>query len=259
MRFSLSFLLALAFVFASQSEMRADYVWREGFEVYPAGSINTLGTTWYVEPAGIDWGGAIGNVVTNPAHSGAKALQVGSVWSFWGGWGHVNWGNDTGTDYGGLVQLSWWMDVQQRTWDIFVKGWYFDGGMVVREVAGLSTRMGTSNTTLDVKTSGGWIELPAAIPFDAWRQVFLEIDLNSQPAKYRVRVGDAGPWYGWYTEDNRADYFRELSLASGNVGGTQFFMDEFTMTAVPEPATFVLVATFALSGLPFLCRRRLRA
>jgi len=250
--FALSLLLGVA------GPLRADYLWTEGFEAYPTGAIQGKGTTWYVEPGGVDWGGAIGNVVTAPVHTGGKALQVGSQDSFWGGWGDVWWDNDTGTQYGGQVQLSWWMNcTTNRYWYVDVDGWYYSGGVVSREIASITTRHGSANTWLDVNTTGGWVETPAILPNDTWKHVFLEIDFSASPDVYRVRVGDSAAWYGPFTLGQDTQYLRTLRFTCGNINpATKFYFDDFSI--VPEPRSFVLLAGGGIWALGFACRWRKR-
>lgn len=252
--------LSIWVVLASPISLRAEY-WSDDFETYSPGSIDGLGTTWDVQPVTGSpgtGGGARGNVITSPVHAGTKALEIGAVYSFWGGWATVEWDNDTGTNFGDLTELSFWINPQNRAWYIDVDGWYFDGGLVTKSVASITTCYGSSSVAVDVNDIGGWTEIPAFLHGSTWQQVFLQIDFDSSPDQARVRVGDSGDWYGWYTLGNDTDYFRTLRFTCEQKGNTQFYFDDFAISSqpIPEPSTLILLSTAATALLGYVWRRR---
>jgi hypothetical protein len=166
---------------------RADVLfWSEGFESYDVGqTINSFGTTWSANPNAY--------VVGPPeaVHTGSRALMVSEAFIGY----DATWFDDTpGRPHGGLVHLSWWMNhSQDSTW--YVSAWEWNGTKVA-EIA--NAELG-SPSSVDVRSTTGWTETLQDVYVSTWSHVSLDIDFAANPDQYRVRVGDAGTWTGWFT------------------------------------------------------------
>lgn len=259
MRFAACQLLVVVLAMFNRSLALAE--WCEGFEDYPAGSIDGKGNTWDVKPVtgfGGDNHGAYGEVVTSPVHTGDHALRYRSVWAVFdqqGSW--MRWINETGSEYDGLVDLSWWIrPTGDRDWFIDVEGWYWDAGIHTQTVCSLTTKYGTSPSSIDVRdATHGWVESLAEIPDGTWSRVSLQVDFSTSPDQYRIRMRDPFGWSEWFSSGTDTEYLRGLRFhAPHEDGQTSFYFDDLLI--VPEPpALFLLASMVAVAVAAYTWRR----
>lgn len=199
--------------------------WTEGFESYPTGTINGKDSTW----TSYSYFGSA-QVVAFP-HAGSKALMVHAGAGMPGWTSLCTWKDDTPTaPHGGVVDFSWWMYPSSGVgwgnhWDISAVGM---NGATIAHLGNVEAGLRDS---IDCETSGGWVETKGTAAIDTWSKVFLQLDLESRPNRYRIRVGEAGAWQGWYTLGSSEQFFRRLDLVA-TIASEDIYFDDFS-GAVP--------------------------
>ena len=230
-------IVGLAGVFVAAWACQA--AWMEGFEGYPIGSIHGQGSRWQVSPS------SVGAVTTASVHSGGKALEIVCPAHTWGS---VTWSNQTGTLYGGLVSLSWWMDPGMYPADT---EWGIDVGVTELFI----WKRVPEYASIAVWTDHGDVFLyPDFLPPEGWTQVAMELDLDASPDRFRLLGGVSGPspWFNSMWGDRQ--YFDSFSICSSTDYGTHLFIDDISVqssreTAVPEPSILVALTGLLATGL----------